>query len=29
MMSTWICNRELAPTVVGPTGTQDFIDHLF
>ena len=29
MMSTWICNREIAPTVIGPVGTKNFIDHLF
>lgn len=29
MMSTWICNREVAPTVIGPVGTKNFVDHLF
>lgn len=29
LLTSWITNRENAPTVYGPTGTQDFIDHLF
>ena len=28
MIATWICNREIVPTVVGPEGTQNFVDHL-
>ncbi len=28
MISTWICNREKAPIVVGPPGTQRFVDQL-
>ena len=29
LLTSWICDRENAPVVVGPEGTQDFIDHLF
>lgn len=29
LLTTWICNREVAPVVVGPEGTQNFVDHLF
>ena len=29
LLTTWICDRERAPVVVGPPGTQDFVDHLF
>ena len=28
MIATWICNREVAPVVVGPPETQAFVDHL-
>ena len=29
LLTSWISNRENAPIVIGPPGTQDFIDHLF
>ena len=29
LLSTWICNRSVPPTVIGPQGTQQFVDHLF
>ena len=29
LLTSWICDRENPPVVVGPTGTQNFIDHLF
>ena len=29
LLTTWICDRENAPVVVGPAGTRDFVDHLF
>ena len=29
MIATWICNRTTPPIVVGPPGTQNFVDHLF
>ena len=29
LLTTWICDRELPPVVVGPPGTQSFVDHLF
>ena len=29
LLTTWICDRENTPVVVGPEGTQEFIDHLF
>ncbi len=28
MIATWMCNRETVPTVVGPEGTKNFVDHL-
>jgi ribonuclease Z len=28
MISTWMCGRERAPVVVGPEGTQNFVDSL-
>ena len=29
LISTWMCNREKPPVVVGPEGTRHFVDHLF
>ena len=29
LLTTWICDRPGAPVVVGPPGTQAFVDHLF
>ena len=29
MLTSWICDREKAPVVIGPEGTQNFVDHLF
>ncbi|MBT5938667.1 MAG: MBL fold metallo-hydrolase, partial [Rhodospirillaceae bacterium] len=29
LLTSWICDRENPPIVVGPEGTQEFIDHLF
>jgi len=29
LLTSWICDREKPPIVVGPEGTQNFIDHLF
>ncbi len=29
MLTSWICDRETAPVVVGPEGTRKFVDHLF
>lgn len=29
LLTSWICDRKVPPVVVGPEGTQDFIDHLF
>lgn len=29
LISSWICNREEIPTVVGPAGTRRFVEHLF
>ena len=29
LLTTWICDRKQPPIVVGPVGTQNFIDHLF
>ena len=29
LLTTWICDRENAPVVVGPEGTQHFVDSLF
>lgn len=28
MISTWMCNRAVAPIVIGPPETQRFVDHL-
>ncbi|MFD4820195.1 MBL fold metallo-hydrolase [Peribacillus butanolivorans] len=28
ILSTWICNRAVKPTVLGPSGTREFIDRL-
>lgn len=28
MIATWMCNRAKAPVVIGPPGTQHFVDHL-
>jgi len=29
LLTSWICDRKQAPVVVGPAGTQNFINHLF
>ena len=29
MIATWICDRKVRPSVVGPNGTKNFVDHLF
>ena len=29
LLTSWICDRKAAPVVVGPDGTQNFVDHLF
>ncbi len=29
LLTSWICDRKTAPVVVGPEGTQNFVDHLF
>lgn len=29
LLTSWICDRKAAPVVVGPEGTQNFVDHLF
>ncbi|MBT6208472.1 MAG: MBL fold metallo-hydrolase [Woeseia sp.] len=29
VLASWICDREKAPVVVGPPGTQNFVNHLF
>lgn len=29
VLTSWICDRENTPVVVGPAGTQSFVDHLF
>jgi ribonuclease Z len=29
LLTSWICDRKEAPVLVGPEGTQNFVDHLF
>ena len=29
LLTTWICERPSAPIVVGPAGTEEFVNHLF
>ena len=29
LLSTWVCDRSQAPVLVGPTGTQSFVNHMF
>ena len=29
LLTSWICDRKATPVVVGPEGTQNFVDHLF
>ena len=28
LLATWICDREVAPVLVGPPGVREFVDHL-